>query len=59
MGKADIITPAGIRHDFPIHTKPKQLRWTRKAVKGLVYVTTDRGPLKRWLKIIGRSEDDR
>ena len=54
-GKADIITPAGIRQDFPIHSKPKHLRWTRKAVKGLTYVITDRGPLRRWLKIIGRS----
>ena len=58
-GRMDIITPAGIRQDFPIHSKPKHLRWTRKAVKGLTWVITDRGPLRRWLKIIGRSEDDR
>lgn len=49
---------AGIRQDIPIHQKPRHLGWTRKAVKGLVYVATDRGPLRRWLKIIGRRDDD-
>ena len=57
-GRADVVTPAGIRHDFPIHTKPRHLRWTRKAVKGLIYLITDRGPMQRWLKVIGRSEGD-
>ena len=57
-GRADRVTPAGIRQEFPIHTKPKHLQWSRKALRELVYVTTDRGPQKRWLKIIGRSEDD-
>ena len=59
MGLADIMTPAGIRHDFPIHSKPKHLKWSRKAVRGLTYITTDRGPLKRWLKFIGRSQEDK
>ena len=57
-GKVDKITPAGVRQDFPIHSKPKHLGWSRKAVKGLSYVVTDRGPLKRWLKVIGREESD-
>ena len=41
VGRTDIITPAGIRHNYPIHTKPKHLRWTRKAVKGLACLITD------------------
>ena len=57
MQLEDKITPAGIRQDFPIHSKPKHLSWSRKAVKGLTYVVTDRGPLKRWLEIIGRSQE--
>ena len=51
------ITPAGIRQDHPIHNKPKHLNWTRRQVKALTYVVTDRGPLKRWLYIIGRSAE--
>ena len=53
--QANKITPAGIRQDHPIHTKPKHLQWSRKQVKGLTFVVTDRGPMKRWLAIIGRS----
>lgn len=53
------MTPAGIRQDFPIHTKRKHLSWPRKAVKGLQisYIITDRGPTKRWLWVIGRSQE--
>lgn len=57
-GKADAMTPAGIGHDFRIHEKPKHLKWTKKAVKGLTYITTDRGPMKRWLTVIGREQSD-
>ena len=57
MQAANRITPAGIRHDHLIHTKPEHLRWTRKQVRGLSFVITDRGPMKRWLSIIGRSAD--
>ena len=57
-GKADAMTPAGIRHDSRIHEKPKHLKWTKKAVKGLTYITTDRGPMKRWLTVIGREQSD-
>ena len=49
MQRPDQITPAGIRHEYMIHSKPKHLRWSRRAVKGLSYIVTDRGPLKRWL----------
>ena len=27
-------------------------------MKGLTYITTDRGPMRSWLKIIQRSQDD-
>ena len=57
MQLADMITPAGIRQDFPIHTKRKHLGWSRKAVKGLTYILTDRGPMKRWLRVIGRAQE--
>ena len=52
VGRPDRVTPAGIRQEFPIHTKPKHLGWSRQSLKGLVYVMTDRGPLNRWLKVI-------
>lgn len=59
MGRPDWITSAGIRQEFPIHSKPQHLKWLRKSLKGLVYIVTDRGPPKRWLRIIGRGEEDR
>ena len=59
MGRPDQITPVGIGQEFPVHTKPKHLGWPRKNLKGLVYITTGKGPLKHRLKVIGRSEDDR
>lgn len=34
------------------------MKWDRQALEDLTYIVTDRGPLKRWLKIIGRWEDD-
>ena len=52
-----LITPAGIRQDHPIHSKPRHLQWTRRQVKALTYIVTDRGPMKRWLFIIGRSAE--
>ena len=52
-------TPAGIRQAFPIHSKPKHLKWDRQVVKGLTYLMTDQGRHKWWLKVIERVEDDR
>lgn len=57
MQVAERITPAGIRQDFPIHSKPAHLSWSQSAVKGLTYVVTNRGPLKRWMWVIGRSDE--
>ena len=59
MACPDVMTPAGVRHDFRVHTKPKHLRWSRKAVRGLTFIVTDRGPLRRWLKVIGRRPEDK
>ena len=51
------MTPARMRQEFGVYTKPKHLRWSRQGLKGLVYVVTGLGPMKLWLKVIGRVED--
>lgn len=51
------VTPAGIRQEYPVHSKPKHLGWYRQSITGLVYLVTDRGPLRWWLKVIGRRDD--
>ena len=53
----NLITPAGIRHDHRIHSKAEHLNWTRKQLRGLCFIVTDRGPMKRWLWVIGRAEE--
>lgn len=55
----EIATPAGIRQAFPIHSRPRWLKWDRQSLKGLTYIVTDRGLLKRWLWVIGPAEDDK
>ena len=59
MQVANKITPAGIRQDHPIHTRPKHLEWSRKQVRGLTFIATDREPMKRWLAVIGRADESR
>jgi len=55
---ADIPTLAGMRQSFKIHEKSKQVQlWDREALKGLNYIVTDKSPIGRWLKTIGRAED--
>jgi len=40
-----IATPRGIKQEFPVFPKaPAHLRWSSRAVKGLVYMVTDKGP---------------
>ena len=56
MSEASLLTPAGIRHDHRIHSKGDHMNWTRKQLQGLTFITTDRGPIKRWQWIIGRTE---
>lgn len=43
----DQVTPAGIRQEYTMHSKQRHFSWDRKSIKGLVYIVTDRGPL-RW-----------
>ena len=52
MQSVNLITPAGIRHDHRIHLKPEHMNWTRKQLRGLSFIITDRGPMKRWRWII-------
>ena len=55
--RPSILTPAGIRHDHCVHTKPSHLKWTRKQLRGLTFIITDRGPMKRWQWVIKRADD--
>lgn len=43
------VIAAGIRQELLVHTKPKH-EVVEAGVKGLVYMVTDRGPLRYWLK---------
>ena len=53
-----IATPAGIKQEFPIYPKaPPHFKWSRQAVRGLVYMVTDKGPQRQWLWEIGKSEE--
>ena len=51
-----ILTPAGIKHDHQVHSKGAHLKWTRKQLRELTFIVTDRGPMKRWQWIIGRAD---
>ena len=56
--KTVIATPASIKREFPIYPKaPAHLKWPSKAVKGLVYMVTDKGLQQKWLREIGKSEE--
>ena len=57
IDQPSILTPAGIRHDHRIHSKGAHLKWTRKQLKGLTYIVTDRGPMKRWQWVIKRADN--
>jgi len=44
LQKTVIATPAGIRQEYPIFPKaPAHLRWSPRALKGLVYMVTGNG----------------
>lgn len=53
--RVSVLTPSGIRKDHRIHSKPPHLKWPRKQVKGLTYIVTDHGPMKRWQRVIKRA----
>ena len=52
MTQTSITTPAGIRQSFPMHPKLGRGRkeWSKQAIKGLTYLTTDKGYQRAWLK---------
>jgi len=43
----------------PLYTKSAHLKRDQEALRGLTWIKADRGPLKRWLWVIGRAEDDK
>jgi len=47
-----------IKQEFPIYPKaPAHQRWSPRALKGLVYMVTDKSPQQQWLYEIGKSEE--
>jgi len=53
-----VATPAGIKQEFPVYPKaPAHMNWSPMAVKGLVYMITDKGPQRQWLWEIGKCEE--
>jgi len=55
--ETEIATPAGIKQRFPLYPRaPAHISWAPAALKGLVYMITDKGPQQQWLWEIGRSE---
>jgi len=56
-GAEGIMTPRGIKQHFPLYPKaPAQLSWTAAALRGLVYMVTDKGPQHQWLAEIGKAD---
>ena len=54
----DIVTPAGIRQAYPLHTRaPGHLSWPQQALRGLTYLEADKGPQRQWLREIGKTGD--
>jgi len=57
MLKPEIITPAGIRQAFPLHSRaPHHMRWSRMVLRGLTYLVTDKSLQRQWLKEMGKTE---
>ena len=55
--ETEIAMPAGIKQRFRIYPKaPAHINWAPAALKGLVYMVTDKGPQQQWLWEIGKSE---
>jgi len=51
-------TPAGIKQSYPLHRRtPPTTNWDRDALRGLMYIHTDRGPMRAWLHQIRRAAD--
>jgi len=46
------------RGEHLMHPKaPAHLRWSPRAIKGLVYMMTDKGSQRQWLWEIGKTEE--
>ena len=58
MQEPEIATPAGIHQAYPIYSKPAHMTWDREALRGLTYISTDHRPMKHWLWVIGKVEND-
>jgi len=56
--ETEVATPAGIKQQFPIYPKaPAHIKWSSRAIKGLTYMITDKGPQRQWLWEIGKCEE--
>jgi len=54
-----LATPPGIRQAYPLFQKKTHLRWDRDEVRGFTYLHTDKGPMRKWLHKIGKTEHPR
>ena len=54
--RPSILTTAGISQDHRMYSKPLHLKWTRNQLKGLTYIVTDCGPIKRGPWVIKRAD---
>lgn len=53
-------TPAGISQEFWANRLTKQVNsWNRNALKDLLWIMTDKGPLQEWLHKIKKAEGNR
>jgi len=58
MHEPDSAIPAGIKHVHSMHPKvPPHMRWSSRAIKGPVYMETDKGSQRKWLREIGKTEE--
>jgi len=56
--RRSLSTPAGIRQTYPLFRREAQMKWGREELRGLTYLHTDKGPMKAYLHMIGRAEDN-
>jgi len=56
--ETEVATPAGIKQQFPIYPKaPAHMKWSSRAIRGLTYMITDKGPQRQWMWEIGKCEE--
>jgi len=55
--QAGVATLGGIKQEFPIYPRaPAHWGWSPAALKGLVYMVTDKGSQQQWLWEIGKAD---